>query len=481
MGAMAVVFDKKRKEAISTVLKMLEEMKHRGTASPKVATHPTTFIAQSMSELTNEQLYSHVAVGTNNSEPALGRDFTWVLEGQFFSPSASIMDEVKHEMGQHPLKVSRCILKEVEGSYTFGLAFRDKIVVARDKMGIKPLYYGENESVCAAATERKALWKIGISAAYSFPPGNLAIMRKTGFVFEPIAALEPVMPKPTRIIMSDAAAKLQELLLKSTKRRVSDIEKAAVAFSGGLDSGIVAFLAKLAGVKVHLICVGLEGQSEIERAKQAAEILELPLSVQIYTAADVEKILPKTLWLIEEADVMKASVAIPFFWVAEVASKLNHNVLLAGQGADELFGGYQRYLTDYATGGLKKIKETLHRNTVMSYETNFQRDEPVCAYHKVELRLPFADSEVVNFALSLPVNLKIESPQDSLRKRVLREVARNLGIPSFISDRAKKAVQFSTGIDKALKLSAKNEGLTQRSYVENVFRQVYPSLGAPNQ
>lgn len=263
----------------------------------------------------------------------------------------------------------------------------------------------------------------------------------------------------------------------ATAKRASDVRAVAVAFSGGLDSSVIALLAKLAGAEVHLISVGLQGQDEIDSAKQAAEMLELPLSAQSYTIADVEKALPKVLWLMEEPDVMKVGVAIPFFWAADIASNLKHNVLLAGQGADELFGGYQRYLKDHATGGVKRLEEAMYHDVVMSYETNFQRDEPVCSFHKVDLRLPFVDSEVVRFSLGLPVSFKAESPQDRLRKKVLRQVARNLGIPSSIGERPKRAVQFSTGVDKALRVLARNEGLTQRSYIEKVFRQVYPNMG----
>ena len=476
MGSMVAAFDRNGKEAPSMVLKMLEELKHRATATPKIATQPMTFLSHSVNGSDDQGLCSKVAVGTNSSEPVLGKDFTWVFEGRFFSPSASIMDRIKHEMGQHPLRISQDILKETDGSYTFGLAFPQKIVVARDTLGTKPLYYGGNESVYAAATERKALWKIGIGDVYSFPPGNLATVSESGFAFEPVARMEPA---PRRsIIMERAAKKLQELLLESTKKRVADVRSVAVAFSGGLDSSVIASLAKLAEVEVHLICVGLKGQNEMDTARKAAEMLELPLYAKTYTAADVEKALSKVLWLIEEPDLMKVSVAIPFFWVAETASNFKYDVLLAGQGADELFGGYQRYLTDYVTGGVRKLEQALYRDLAMSYETNFQRDEPVCAFHRVDLRLPFIDSEVVRFSLNLPVNLKIESAQDRLRKRVLRQVARNLCIPPFIADRPKRAIQFSTGVDKALRLLASNEGFTQRAYVENIFKRVYPGLGA---
>jgi asparagine synthase (glutamine-hydrolysing) len=95
----------------------------------------------------------------------------------------------------------------------------------------------------------------------------------------------------------------------------------------------------------------------------------------------------------------------------------------------------------------------------------------------VDLRLPFVDSDVVRFSLSVPASLKIESARDKLRKRILRQVARNLGIPLSIAERPKKAVQFSSGVDKALKLLANKKGFTQRSYIESVFKQIYPNSG----
>jgi len=170
---------------------------------------------------------------------------------------------------------------------------------------------------------------------------------------------------------------------------------------------------------------------------------------------------------------MKVGVAIPLFWAAEVASRIGCNVLLAGQGADELFGGYHKYLTEYVCGGVEAVQKCMFQDLLMSHETNFQRDNTVCAFHKVELRLPYIDREVVRFALSLPLNLKIDSVDDRLRKRVLRHVARSLGIPEFIAERTKKAVQYATGVDKALKELARRRGLSQRDYIKQIFVKVF--------
>lgn len=476
LGAIAAAFDKRGVDAPSFILAMLKELEHRGTRTPTVVGQPSTFVAESLDALRNKKAFSKVAVGSNSSDLILGENYTFVIEGQFFPPKDPIIHQVMHDTARHPLRNASQILRKLDGSYTFAIAFKDRVLVGRDALGIKPLYFGENASICAVASERKALWKIGITDTHSFPPGNLASISDSGFVFESVAVLE--QPLQREIRMADAARRLQELLCKSTQERVLDVKNVGVAFSGGVDSSVIALLAKLSGVNAHLICVGLEGQREMERAKDSAETLELPLTMQTYTVGDVEKVLSKILWLMEEPDVMKVGVAVPFYWAAEVAGKLGFHVLLAGQGADELFGGYHRYLHEYAMGGAEKVREAMFHDTAMSYETNFQRDEAVCAYHKVDLRLPFVDAEVVRFALSLPVDLKIESADDKLRKRVLRQAAKNLGIPASIADKPKKAVQFGTGVDEALGRLARKEGLTRRSYVDRVFRKVYPTFGS---
>jgi asparagine synthase (glutamine-hydrolysing) len=77
----------------------------------------------------------------------------------------------------------------------------------------------------------------------------------------------------------------------------------------------------------------------------------------------------------------------------------------------------------------------------------------------------------------LPLSLKINSVEDRLRKRVLRRVAHNLEIPSFMADKRKKAVQYTTGVTKALQRLAKDDGLTLREYVKKAFSVAYPSSG----
>ena len=482
MGAIAAAVNRKEENVVPTVVAMLKQLTHRGVDAHGVATPNSAITAKSIEEIAVKNISSSVALGHNLSrilprdqpQPVQGDGFTLVFEGRLFpSPSLSEVDEIAEKLGANPLRNVRHVIEKLEGAYAFAIAVSNKIIAGRDMFGINPLYYGENDTTCAVASERKALWTLGIKNVKSFPPGHVAVVNAQGFSFKPIKTI--VQPPQENVDMETAAERLQDLLLESTRKRVSDLEKVAVAFSGGLDSSVIAVLAKNCGIKVQLVSVGLENQPEVEFAETAAEALGLSLHLQTYTMSDVERILPKVLWLIEEPDTVKASIAIPFYWTAENASKLGCNVLLAGQGGDELFGGYQRYLREYAQLGVEAVQKTMYHDVAKSYETNFQRDNQVCSFHKVELRLPFVDRDVVYFSLGLPLSLKIESAEDRLRKRVLRQVAQNLGIPMFIANKTKKAVQYTTGVNKAIQRLAKRKGLTLREYVENIFRKAYPT------
>ncbi|UCC58972.1 MAG: asparagine synthetase B [Candidatus Bathyarchaeum sp.] len=480
MGALVAAVNKAGENVVPRVATMLKELTHRGRDAHGIATPHSATAAQSIENLAIKNCSSSVALGHNLSrilprdqpQPVQSHNFTVVFEGRLFPfPELPEIEEILRKLAPNPIKNASQIIESLEGSYAFAVATSNKIVVGRDVFGTTPLYYGENNAICAVASERKALWKVGIQDAKPFPPGYLAVINAHGFSFKQIKALR--RPPKETVDMETATKALQLLLLEGTRKRVSDIEEVAVAFSGGVDSSVIAVLAKSVGVNVQLISVGLEDQPEVEFAEKAAEALGLPLHLQTYTVNDLKETLAKVLWLIEEHHTVKASIAIPFFWTAETASKLGCPILFAGQGADELFGGYQKYLTEYDTSGTEAVDEAMYHDIENSFNANFQRDNQVCSFHGIELRLPYVDRDVIDFTLRLPIRLQIASTEDRLRKRVLRQVAHNLEIPTFIADKPKKAIQYTTGVTKALQRLAKEKELTLREYVKKTFSTVY--------
>jgi asparagine synthase (glutamine-hydrolysing) len=397
-------------------------------------------------------------------------DETVLFDGTVYpsTPNASGAEIMADKLQQADhLKASEAFLREVEGDFAFIIAEPERVIAGRDPVGIQPLYYGENRTVVALASNRKVLWKLGIEKPLSFPPGHLALVSRDGFKFKPVKTL--ACSEPKQVTMQEAAATLQELLEQAVCTRVSGVRDVAVAFSGGLDSSVVAFLAKKCQVNVHLVHVSLEDQSETEEARKAADSLGLPLQVYLFGEDDVERVVPKVVELIEEADPVKASIGVPFYWAAEKTASSGLKVMLAGQGADELFGGYQRYVNEYLLHGEEAVRKAMLSDVVGIHESNLERDMKICDFHGVELRVPFGSYQIVEFAMSLPLELKIEKRADTLRKLVLRKSAENMGLPTSVTEKTKKAVQYSTGINNALKKIAKKQKTTLSEYIKKLF------------
>ncbi len=484
MKTSMAVLSKKGENAVPTVTAALAALNAERNVCFGVATPSKIIAEKEFSILRANKADSPIAMGYAAStafpqdEPQVIRleNSTVIFEGTLYKPAQEklALETIAPKLQSNCQGAAEAFVREVEGDFSLIIAEAEQIVAARDPIGVQPLYYGENEALAALASNRKTLWKLGIAEPKSFPPGNVAAITKKGFKFKPVKTLAYQKPKP--VTLQDAAEKLQRLLEGSVQRRVFGVKKAAVAFSGGLDSSIVAFLAKKCGVEVQLMHVSLENQPETEEARKAAEELQLPMQVHLFKEADIEKIIATVVGLIEEPDPVKASVGVPFYWTAQKTAEAGFKVLLAGQGADELFGGYQRYVTEYIAEGDEKVRRTMYSDVVNIHESNIERDEKICGFHDVELRLPFASFELAEFAMSLPTELKFEKKQDSLRKLVLRKAAENMGLSTQITQKPKKAIQYSTGISSALKKLSRKQNLTLAEYTNLLFTETKNSL-----
>lgn len=176
--------------------------------------------------------------------------------------------------------------------------------------------------------------------------------------------------------------------------------------------------------------------------------MNLPLRTKVIDVDDVKRYLIPVLDAIEEFNIMKIGVGMPAYIAAEMAYEDNLKVMLSGQGADELFGGYNRYLKFYEEKG-ERAQEDLKKDILNLYHVNLQRDDAVTMANSIELRVPYLDPDIINIAMNIPMKYKINK-DDTLRKCILREVGAELGVPEEIVKRPKKAAQYGSGIHKML-------------------------------
>jgi len=356
----------------------------------------------------------------------------------------------------------------IPGAFSLLYVHKNKLQAVRDPNGLKPLYYSHNDSLTMVASERKALWRIGESQVERILPGHLYTVNKQQLARKSLFKLQ--RPVERQMTMEHASTTLKQLLIKSTQLITNDVKRVAVAFSGGLDSAITALLAKLRNLDVELISTGLAGSQELRTVEKFAQELNLPISVETYEPDILEQYIRRILWLIEEPDLMKVSIAIPLHWAASLASRRGHSVLLCGQGSDELYGGYSRYARILDNEGPRALTAELYRSLVQSPQVNYERDEQATDPTGIELRTPFANIDVIRFSLQIPLKFKVKKGNDAMRKWVLRETARKSGLPESLASRRKKAIQHGTGVENAIRKLARAQQLTPDSYLWKVYQ-----------
>jgi len=241
-----------------------------------------------------------------------------------------------------------------------------------------------------------------------------------------------------------AAVELAKRIDKAVADSVDGERTVAVAFSGGLDSSILARCASRHAKVVA--CTGFsQGSLDAARTGEAATALKVELVTTELTKGNVAEALA-TMNLPFEPTLMDMSLWCLYSLVSKSARESGARVLLLGQLADELFGGYAKYGEALRLHGEEAATSMMSRDVQEYVSRGRVRDVGACG-GRVEPRFPFEASCVSEFASSIPIRFKIREGE---RKAVLRRAAQLLDVPEGMAGAPKKAAQYSSGVQKLL-------------------------------
>jgi len=211
----------------------------------------------------------------------------------------------------------------------------------------------------------------------------------------------------------------------------------------------------------------MAGSHDLKQARDAAKRIGLDCTFIEISDRDIREGLLAILAVLPGLTPVEAAIGIAQYLVARSSAELGYHRILSGQGADELFAGYARYLTSKDPGAeLERDFSALQRQIA--------RDQTVASLNKTRFSLPYLDIRVVRAARSIPVHEKLKG---GVRKWALREVAAQY-IPPEIAWQEKKAFQYGSGIWKALKQIARDNGY--KKSVQGYLNQVITEQADPS-
>ena len=259
--------------------------------------------------------------------------------------------------------------------------------------------------------------------------------------------------------MTSGAGSLKKALEDAVCSAVSG-KDVAVAFSGGLDSGIVAALTKEYAREAVLYTVGSKDSHDAGEAEDSAEELGMRLVHITITEDDVLEGLREMIRITGTKDPVTLSFELPLFFVC---GECREKEIIGGQGADELFAGYSKYVGLDGDALRKMTADDMRKLS----ESTLPHESKVAAHFGKRIHYPFLNEKVKEEAARLSAGLIVPADDPASRKRVLRDVAGMMGYAG-ISAKEKKAAQYGSGAMAMIKKICRSRNVTYAELIESI-------------
>lgn len=343
-------------------------------------------------------------------------------------------------------------LENLSGIFAFALydAERDEFLIARDPIGVIPLYIGyDDDGKVYVASELKALE--GQCDRYEpFLPGHYYWSREPGmkrYYKRDWFSYDAVKDN------SASVADIHDALEAAVKRQLMSDVPYGVLLSGGLDSSVISAIAEKFSERriedddkerawwprLHSFAVGLKGAPDLAKAKLVADYIGTVHHEINYTIQEGLDAIRDVIYFIETYDVTTVRASTPMYLLARVIKSMGIKMVLSGEGADEIFGGYLYF---HKAPSPKAFHEETVRKLSKLYMYDCLRANKSLSAWGVEGRVPFLDKEFLDVAMRTNPEAKM-CPGKTIEKRIVREAFANM-LPDEVAWRQKE--QFSDGV-----------------------------------
>jgi asparagine synthase (glutamine-hydrolysing) len=332
----------------------------------------------------------------------------------------------------------------LDGDFAFVVVDGDDFIAGRDPLGVKPLYYGLDErGRTYFASEMKPIAD-QCKTFSTFPPGHY-YTPETGFVkyYKPEYEDYKYCDKELDLKL------IRDSLTAATKKRLMSDVPIGVLLSGGLDSSLTSSIAcrllKEQGKELHSFSIGLDANApDAVAAKKVADFLGTKHHEIHFSIQQGIEILEKLVWHLETYDVTSIRASTPMYFLSKAIKDLGIKVVLSGEGADEIFGGYLYFRNAPSTEDF--TKETIERVQKLFTADLLRADKSTMA-HGLEARVPFLDRDFLNVSMAIKGEEKQPKTYEGREKYILRkafDTPDNPYLPDEVLWRQKE--QFSDGV-----------------------------------
>ena len=343
-------------------------------------------------------------------------------------------------------------LNDLNGIFAFALydSSNDKYLIARDHMGIIPLYMGwDKDDIFYISSELKSLEGV-CDKIELFPPGHYLESSSTNLV----KWYDPEWVSYEHVKDSETSIKaIHDSLSAAVKRQLMSDVPYGVLLSGGLDSSITSALAKKFASKriesndkqdawypqLHSFSVGLKDAPDLKAARIVADHIGTIHHEINFTVQEGIDAIRDVIYHLETYDITTIRASTPMYLIARAIKSLGIKMVLSGEGADELFGGYLYF---HKAPNAKEFHEETVRKLDKLHQYDCLRANKSLAAWGIEGRVPFLDKEFIDVAMNInPEDKMIKNGR--IEKWVLREAFKDY-LPESVLWRQKE--QFSDGV-----------------------------------